>query len=460
MAPHAIACFALVAAATMPDGDVVVAVAPCVVGPNIDDDVGGVVTDLAVAALRNRPSIRILDRSLTAQVVREQDLALTSRATAVLPARFGDLGARQVLFIELLKLPSGLMLNCSLVDVATGEVLESAVHQEPSERALLTECGGWVTALWDKSVAASWQAGSVSANPVLQDMWDSLDQAEARRLLGPDVDRAESVYRQYVQYVDKNMAKEAERLSRLASVYLTDCLSLLQRAQHPPEGMVYVPSGWVVLPVLGGETRRFWLDGFFIDQCEYTRGQYARLPQADDASLATLSGADGHPTDLPLTGVTWYEAEAVAASRGMRLPTYPQWVRAVRGERHQKYPWGNVWRAENCSFARDPRHAAPESVRTYDGGASSFGVLDGVGSVFEWLATWHDLDYWDKAPARNPPGPREGSARLAVGGSYRSGPEGCTCTSMQQLTPGTRKDDVGFRCVLPLKGKSARDGSP
>ncbi|MFH0980853.1 MAG: SUMF1/EgtB/PvdO family nonheme iron enzyme [Planctomycetota bacterium] len=455
-------CLFLAAITALAGKGEAVAIAPCLLGPRVGEELGAAVNQAVVTAMNELADVRVLDRSLTAQVVREQDLTLVARAAAVLPQRVEELGAQQVLVSSVLRLPSGFLLGLRLVDVRTGEVIRSTFLQARSESRLLADCGPRVKELWrDPDPAPGSGDAEVSVDQTLLDLWQELDQPDVRQLLGPDLDRTESVYRQYTRAAQSANAAESERLARVAGVYLTDCLSLLQRALSPPEGMVYVPPGWVTMPVPGQEPRRFWLDGFFVDRCEYTCGQYARfLAATGRAEPLAWSVPTGASAALPVAGVDWYDAAAAAEWRGLELPSYPQWLRAVGGEQPRKYPWGADWRAELCNFARDPHRPVVEPVGSHPGNASGFGVLDGVGGVFEWLSTWYGPDYWAKAPERNPTGPDQGAAKLALGGSYRSGPDGCTCSSVQQLTPATRKDDLGFRCVLPLKAGPRPARSP
>lgn len=447
----------LVVAACSGVGDTV-AVSPPILAPNVPAEVGQAVFDRVVTASSKAPDIQIVDRSLTRSVVQEQDLLLVSRASAVLPPRFGEIGADRAFFTFVRRTTAGYSVRFSLTDIGTGEMLKAEVHQVPGARDLIDQCEGWTKSFWGKRESSN--VDGLSIDDDIEEIWRQLDNRRARVLIGRDLERAESAYRTYIKTVQAGEAREAERLSRVAGNYLTECLSLYLRATDPPEGLVYIPPGRITVPVSPSKSRRFEVDGFFMDRCEFTRQQYAQfLVATGRAKPLAWSDPTTTTANLPVVGVDWYDADAAAAWRGMRLPTYAQYLRAVMGDDKKKYPWGDLWRSELCNSARGTGLPVLEPVGSHPGNAGSFGVLDGVGGVFEWLETWQGARYWERAPARNPRGPEQGSAKLAVGGSFRCGPEGCTCSSVQPLTPGTRKDDVGFRCVLSLKGDPARPGN-
>jgi ergothioneine biosynthesis protein EgtB len=87
--------------------------------------------------------------------------------------------------------------------------------------------------------------------------------------------------------------------------------------------------------------------------------------------------------------VTFAEACAYAAWRGMRLPTEAEFHRAAYGTpggRERRYPWGDTMPEAppgNFDFTRWD----PEPVGRHPEGASAFGVEDLVGNGWTWTST-------------------------------------------------------------------------
>jgi serine/threonine protein kinase/formylglycine-generating enzyme required for sulfatase activity len=84
------------------------------------------------------------------------------------------------------------------------------------------------------------------------------------------------------------------------------------------------------------------LEAFAIDECEVSNGEYREFLAANPGVEVPDYFAGEQPAnfdDLPVVGVTWFEAQAFAEWRGKRLATEMEWCRAVRGLEGRDTPW-------------------------------------------------------------------------------------------------------------------------
>jgi eukaryotic-like serine/threonine-protein kinase len=146
-------------------------------------------------------------------------------------------------------------------------------------------------------------------------------------------------------------------------------------------------------------TRTVTLDAFWIMQTEVTNVHYKQCVTADSCTPPDNPTWDqAENSQLPVTHVTWAQADTYAQWAGGRLPTAAEWEKAARGTDGRIYPWGNEWgdnRANYCDrnckdfapfTAFDDGYPDLAPVGSYPNSASPYGALDMVGNVFEWTA--------------------------------------------------------------------------
>ncbi|HEY3352738.1 MAG TPA: SUMF1/EgtB/PvdO family nonheme iron enzyme [Polyangia bacterium] len=230
-------------------------------------------------------------------------------------------------------------------------------------------------------------------------------------------------------------------------------------APAPPAGMVRVPAGEFIMGDDAGEedeqpARRVWLDGFFIDRTEVTRGAYARCVAAR-ACPAPARYPDPTSAHHPVVGVSWEDAAAFCRFAGKRLPTEAEWEKAARGTDGRRYPWGNEPDCSRANYGNFQGEGAcegaspgrPVPVGSYPAGRSPAGADDLAGNVWEWVADWYELDYYRHAPARNPPGPDRGEGRVLRGGACCSMFVLPRAANRLRFAATYRDGDIGFRCA-------------
>jgi serine/threonine protein kinase len=119
------------------------------------------------------------------------------------------------------------------------------------------------------------------------------------------------------------------------------------------------------------------LPAFYMDATEVSNAQYARFVQATGRA-APGSGELRTAPSLPVTHVTFADAQAYCAWAGKRLPTEQEWEKAARGPDGRIYPWGNQ---------PMPNPGTLVAVDDYPERQSPYRILGLAGNVFEWVDT-------------------------------------------------------------------------
>jgi formylglycine-generating enzyme required for sulfatase activity len=145
--------------------------------------------------------------------------------------------------------------------------------------------------------------------------------------------------------------------------------------------------------------------------------------------------------DLPVTHVSWHDAQAYCAWSGTRLPDEVEWERAARGGLERKrFPWGDeLWRDDEprCNVWRGtfPNAPAPRwrpgPIEAGAGEPNRFGLYNMCGNVWEWCADWF-------TPGR----------RNLRGGSFLCHDSYCNryrVAARNSNTPSTTASNIGFR---------------
>ena len=223
--------------------------------------------------------------------------------------------------------------------------------------------------------------------------------------------------------------------------------------------MVLIPAGKFTMGREGARPdqapeHEVYLSAYYIDVHEVTVAQYMRFCGETGHDAPAFWRNDKLPElsdpDKPIVGVSWYDAQAYAAWAGRRLPTEAEWERASVGPHGWRFPWGDSWEASRCNSRAADSYKYTAPVMSFAGGATTDGVHDLAGNVWEWCADPYGAGYYGESPRRNPRGPQVGGTRVLRGGSWDEEGDSLSGRYRFYAEPSYQNWNVGFRC--------ARDG--
>lgn len=241
----------------------------------------------------------------------------------------------------------------------------------------------------------------------------------------------------------------------------------LTKAGETPAGMVRLdtPSEgiWCGLEPVGSFAfaQEVQVGAFYVDAREVSNREFKRFVEAGgyrsreywrepfirdgktlswDAAVALFRDTTGRPgpatwevgtfpqgtDDLPVTGVSWYEAAAYAAFAGKRLPSVYHFAVASGW-----FVGGDIVPGSNFSGKLAP-------VGSYAGSLNYWGLYDVAGNAREWSAS------------------AAGAGRFALGGAADGPAYMLWNTDAATRSPFDRDPMTGFRCIKPV-APSPRD---
>ncbi len=235
-------------------------------------------------------------------------------------------------------------------------------------------------------------------------------------------------------------------VSVAASAETSSTLALPGRG-HVLVSRVPIPAGPFVRGSARGDederpVRHQVLPAFSIDRTEVTRMAYAACVGAHHCKPVPphLAGAPGADGNLPVTGVSWFDARDFCAFASGRLPTEAEWEKAARGTDGREFPWGAEASCDRANWGNfdgegpcsGQNPGFPVVTGRYPDGASPYGALDMAGNVWEWV-----VDRYDEDPKR----------RVVRGGSCCSYFVPPRASNRNAWAPEYRDLDLGFRCA-------------
>ncbi len=150
--------------------------------------------------------------------------------------------------------------------------------------------------------------------------------------------------------------------------------------------------------------------------------------------------------DLPVSHVSWFEAEAFARFAGRRLPTEAEWeaAAALDGPAKRRFPWGDELAPERANL--DARFGDVVDTGAFTAGDSPSGIRQALGNVWEWTATeFQPFAGFAPDAYRDYSAPWFGTRKVLRGGSWMTASRLVHAGWRNFFQPWRRDVATGFR---------------
>jgi formylglycine-generating enzyme required for sulfatase activity len=158
--------------------------------------------------------------------------------------------------------------------------------------------------------------------------------------------------------------------------------------------------------------------------------------------------------NLPVSQVTWDDAQAFAEWLGCRLPSEAEWEYAARANTTTPFYTGYCLSSEQANFNGTEPYTdcekgifRKEALPVGSFVPNAFGLYDMHGNIFQWCNDWYGE--YSAGEKINPKGPEKGTNKIIRGGGWHD--PAWKCRSAYRggvgLYPGTKGTGIGFRIV-------------
>lgn len=198
---------------------------------------------------------------------------------------------------------------------------------------------------------------------------------------------------------------------------------------------------------------------FFVQIHKVSQAEYLEFLRSTNQGHGAYCQEIGEPTDIrhqiqdqnrpdtPALGVSWYDAHAYCAWRGMRLPTAEEWERSVRGQAGVLFAWGGDASVKDPSVLERYLKAFQEPTPKLPGGQWTNPSRELVHSMWTEGPEWTNSSGWEGSSAHDT---RVLKGLLLQAASEISDPLLYLTTIRYPAQINRKMEDVGvgFRCVV------------
>ena len=175
--------------------------------------------------------------------------------------------------------------------------------------------------------------------------------------------------------------------------------------------------------------------------------------RATDAKTNTY--LDAASDDFPAAYINWNDATAYCQwlstqeKTTYRLPTEAEWEYACRAGTTTQYSFGDDYN-ELTKYGWHNQNAGAKSHPVGTLLPNNFGLFDMHGNLHEWCGDYFGEKWYAESALNDPNGPSVGSIRVFRGGYWSSNASHCRSAYRHALSPVSRNNYFGFRCVRVL----------
>lgn len=240
------------------------------------------------------------------------------------------------------------------------------------------------------------------------------------------------------------------------------------KPNETPVTSVTIPDFYIaVTEVTNSQFRPFVEDNGYMTSAYWTSQDYAWREANGVTEPKYWNDPLYNGDQQPVIGVSWYEAMAytrwlnLKTGKAYHLPTEAQWERVACGNPKHEYPWGDTWDGTLANFADhslaekwdfvtwadnsvQDGYAYTSPVGSYPEGATSEGILDIAGNVWEWTSSLYLPYPYKLNDGREDQNNKEGK-RVTRGGGWGSEQIHLRCTYRGSENLDKRIYHLGFR---------------
>ena len=184
------------------------------------------------------------------------------------------------------------------------------------------------------------------------------------------------------------------------------------------------------------------LDPFYLDTHETTQKEWKKYMPHNPSIW--------QGDDLPVEHITWQEAHDYCKMRGKRLPTEAEWEYAAKAGSTRENFWGDGINGDYAWYdANSSRRPHPVGTRK----PNPWGLYDMMGSVWEWVSDWYELNYYKRSPVKNPQGPEKPASHHVIKGASWVDDKSFFRAAIRHRGRGDQTETflVGVRCAKSIR---------